>query len=199
MQTDTYQTIAQFAEGTFKDRGSKFIGFAFEVTDEEDVKEKIQFIKKLHPTARHVCYAYRIDPLNEKWRANDDGEPASSAGKPILNQMKSVGVQNCLVAVVRYFGGTLLGVPGLIHAYKEAANLALQTAGLKTKLITVQIVVVCPYAESGDLMKLIKQLQVDYKNDSTAEGFLLSAEIPFSEVEKFLSIVEEKGWSASRK
>jgi uncharacterized YigZ family protein len=199
MQTDTYLTIAQYAEGTFKDRGSKFIGFAFEVTNEDEVKEKILYVKKLHPTARHVCYAYRIDPLNEKWRANDDGEPASSAGKPILNQMKSVGVQNCLVAVVRYFGGTLLGVPGLIHAYKEAANLALQAAGLNSKLITVEIEVVCPYAESGDLMKIIKQLHVDYKNGSTAEGFLLLAKIPFSEVEKFLSIVEEKGWTVSRK
>ncbi len=199
MQSDTYQTIAQFAEGTFKDRGSKFIGFAFEVSDEDEIKEKIHFIKKLHPTARHVCYAYRIDPLNERWRANDDGEPASSAGKPILNQMKSVGVQNCLVAVVRYFGGTLLGVPGLIHAYKEAARIALDAAGLKMKLITVNIKVVCPYAESGDLMKTIKQLQVQYKNGSTAEGFLLTAEIPFSEVENFQSIVEEKGWSVSRK
>ena len=195
---DTYLTIQKEAEGTFKDRGSKFIGYAFQVSDEDQVKEKINFLKKLHPSARHFCYAYRIDPLNEKWRANDDGEPASSAGKPILNQMKSVGVQNCLVAVVRYFGGTLLGVPGLIHAYREAAALALEEAGIQNKLITVRVEVLCPYAESGELMKMIKQLQVDYRPGSSAESFVLQAEIPFSETDQFIHKVEEKGWIANR-
>ena len=195
---DTYQTIQKEAEGTFKDRGSKFIGYAFQVSDEEQVKEKINILKKLHPSARHFCYAYRIDPLNEKWRANDDGEPASSAGKPILNQMKSVGVQNCLVAVVRYFGGTLLGVPGLIHAYREAAALALEEAGIQNKLITVRVEVLCPYAESGELMKMIKQLYVDYRPGSNAESFMLQAEIPFSETDQFIHKVEEKGWIANR-
>lgn len=195
---DTYQTILKEAEGTFKDRGSKFIGYAFQVSDEEQVKEKINILKKLHPSARHFCYAYRIDPLNEKWRANDDGEPASSAGKPILNQMKSVGVQNCLVVVVRYFGGTLLGVPGLIHAYREAAALALEEAGIQNKLITVRVEVLCPYAESGELMKMIKQLHVDYRPGSNAESFMLQAEIPFSETDQFIHKVEEKGWIANR-
>lgn len=195
---DTYQTILKDAEGTFKDRGSKFIGYAFQVSDEDQVKEKINLLKKLHPSSRHVCYAYRIDPLNEKWRANDDGEPSSSAGKPILNQMKSVGVQNCLVAVVRYFGGTLLGVPGLIHAYREAAALALEEAGIQNKLITVRVEVLCPYAESGELMKMIKQLHVDYRPGSSADSFMLVAEIPFSETDPFIHKVEEKGWIANK-
>jgi uncharacterized YigZ family protein len=195
MQTDTYRTILADAEGTFRDRGSKFIGYAFEVTDEVQVKDKLQSVKKLHPSARHFCYAYRIDPLQEKWRANDDGEPSSSAGKPILNQMKSVGVMNCLVVVVRYFGGTLLGVPGLIHAYREAAAIALENAKTQNKRITIRVEIQCPFAESGELMKMIKQLQVNYQLGSTAEKFVLNAQVPHSEIDLFIHNVEEKGWT----
>lgn len=198
MQTDTYQTILNDAEGTFRDRGSKFIGYAFEVSNEEQVKDKLQSIKKLHPSARHFCYAYRIDPLNEKWRANDDGEPSSSAGKPILNQMKSVGVMNCFVVVVRYFGGTLLGVPGLIHAYREAAAIALENAKTQNKRITIRVDIHCPFAESGELMKMIKKLQVNYQLGSTAENFVLHAEIPHSETNSFIHNVEEKGWTVHK-
>ncbi len=198
MQTDTYKTILTDAEGTFRDRGSKFIGYAFEVSDEEQVKTKLQVVKKLHPSARHFCYAYRIDPLQEKWRANDDGEPSSSAGKPILNQMKSVGVMNCLVVVVRYFGGTLLGVPGLIHAYREAAAIALENAKTQNKRITIGVEVHCPFAESGELMKIIKKLQVNYLLGSTAENFVLHVEVPHSEIDSLIQNVEEKGWTVQK-
>ena len=137
IENDTYLSIEKASTGEFKDRGSKFIGFAFPVSSEDEVKECLADVRKLHPSAGHVCYAFRINPLNEYYRTNDDGEPSSTAGKPILGQIKSLNLQNTLVAVVRYFGGTLLGVSGLINAYKETAAITLNGALILEKQITV--------------------------------------------------------------
>lgn len=132
---DVYKTIEKESTGYFKDKGSKFYSFAYPITNEDEVKSIINVLKKEHHSARHHCYAWRIGTEEIKTRANDDGEPSSTAGKPILGQLQSYEVTNILVVVVRYFGGTLLGVSGLINAYKNATANALDNADIKTKFI----------------------------------------------------------------
>ncbi|MDP2112754.1 MAG: YigZ family protein, partial [Bacteroidota bacterium] len=125
---DTYKTIEKPSEGLFKDKGSKFISFAFPVNSEDEIKDIVQSIKKEHHSARHHCYAWRLGADHLHFRANDDGEPSSTAGKPILGQIQSFDLTNILIVVVRYFGGTLLGVSGLINAYRSAALDAINQA-----------------------------------------------------------------------
>ena len=125
-----YKTIASISEGEYKDKGSKFLAFAFPVSSEDEVLNKIQELRQKHKGARHFCYAYILNHDKSVWRANDDGEPSGSAGLPIYNQCLSYDLTNILVVVVRYFGGTKLGIPGLIKAYKEATIDALQSAEL---------------------------------------------------------------------
>jgi uncharacterized YigZ family protein len=194
MIQDQYTTIASPTEGTFRDRGSKFIGYAFPVNNEKEVKEHLLNLKKLHPSARHVCYAFRINPLNEYWRANDDGEPSSSAGKPILGQIRSMELQNVLVAVVRYFGGTLLGVPGLIHAYKQAAIEALQQAVLIEKTVTQEITVSVSYDKMGDLMKWVKDAQFEYTIPEMGETFSIEILVPANKVVSVRLFLFENQW-----
>ena len=194
MIQDKYTTIASPTEGTFRDRGSKFIGYAFPVNNEKEVKEHLLNLKKLHPSARHVCYAFRINPLNEYWRANDDGEPSSSAGKPILGQIRSMELQNILVAVVRYFGGTLLGVPGLIHAYKQAAIEALQQAVLIEKTVTQEITVSVSYDKMGDLMKWVKDAQFEYTIPEMGETFSIEILVPANKVVSVRLFLFENQW-----
>jgi uncharacterized YigZ family protein len=119
--TDSYLTVKQPAQGLFKDKGSKFIGYIFPIQSAEDVKGVLAQLKAEHPKARHICWALRLSTDRSVFRVNDDGEPSGTAGKPILNTLLSANLTQVCVAVVRYFGGTLLGVPGLIHAYKEAS------------------------------------------------------------------------------
>ena len=194
MQNDHYFTISSRGEGVFRDRGSRFIGMAFPVLDEEDIKRALELVRKEHPTARHHCYAYRINPLGERWRANDDGEPSSSAGKPILNQLKSMQVFNVLVIVVRYFGGTLLGVPGLIHAYREAAKLALEDTGIVEKLIVQRIRVQCSYTESGELMKWVKAMGFSARPDGGDVLFVITVEIPNSSSNAAIEEIKRRNW-----
>ncbi len=194
MILDQYTTIASPTEGTFRDRGSKFIGYAFPVNNEREVKEHLLNLKKLHPSSRHVCYAFRINPLNEYWRANDDGEPSSSAGKPILGQIRSMELQNVLVAVVRYFGGTLLGVPGLIHAYKQAAIEALQQAVLVEKTVTLEINAAVTYDKMGDLMKWVKDAQFEYTIPEMGETFSIEILVPANKVESVRLFLFENQW-----
>jgi uncharacterized YigZ family protein len=161
MSTPTsYRTLSIASEGLYKDKGSKFIAYAHPVKDLEEIKQILEQIRELHPKARHVCYAYRLGFSPEEARSNDDGEPSGSAGKPILNTILSHQLHYCLVAVVRYFGGTLLGVPGLIQAYKEASLDALNIENFCTlepeKLVEISI----EYAQLNDLMKIIKKYPV---------------------------------------
>jgi len=154
---DYYYTIEQPSVAEFKDKGSKFIGFAFPVTDTNDFKEKLAAVKKEHPKATHHCFAYRIGLDGMTYRVSDDGEPSGSAGRPILGQIDSKQATNILIIVARYFGGTLLGVPGLINAYKTAASLALQITPLVQKPVLVHYRVQFDYTQMNDVMTISKQ------------------------------------------
>lgn len=152
-----FRTISKTTEGLFKNRGSKFIAHAFPITNVDDVKPLLEKLKEEHPSSRHVCYAYQIGPNGTEYRANDDGEPNGSAGLPILNQIKSKDVTNTLVAVVRYFGGTKLGVSGLINAYKEAAREALDKAKVIEKIPTAIIKLQFPHSSIGSVERITGQ------------------------------------------
>jgi len=154
---DYYYTIEQPSVAEFKDKGSKFIGFAFPVTDPNGFKEKLAAVKKEHPKATHHCFAYRIGLDGTTYRVSDDGEPSGSAGRPILGQIDSKQATNILIIVARYFGGTLLGVPGLINAYKTAASLALQITPLVQKPVLIHYRVQFDYTQMNDVMTISKQ------------------------------------------
>ncbi len=161
-----YTTIAASGTGDFRDRGSKFLAYAYPVSSAADVKEKLQALKKEHPKAVHHCYAYRLGTDGTQYRANDDGEPSGSAGKPILGQIDSMGLTNVLVVVVRYFGGTLLGVPGLINAYKSATAQSLEQVPKTEKWIENLYEVNFDYPAMGEVLYLLKQAEATiYKQD----------------------------------
>ena len=157
---DSYLTLATPTEGLFKDKGSKFIACAHPVKDLEEIKFQLALIKEQHPKARHICYAYRLGFSPEESRVQDDGEPAGSAGKPILNTILSHNLHFTLVAVVRYFGGTLLGVPGLIHAYKEASLDAIRQANLIEIEPEERVLISFSYAELNEVMKVCKKMPI---------------------------------------
>src|SRR5574344_1668691 len=161
LKDDTYKTIALPSEGIFKDKGSKFISYAFPVSDEESVKEIVQRIKKEHYSARHHCYAYRLGFSGENYRVNDDGEPSGTAGKPIYGQLLSKDLTNILVVVVRYFGGTLLGVSGLINAYKSATVDVIANSEIVTKIILKRFRLQFDYMTQNSVMKIIKDEQLE--------------------------------------
>tara|TARA_B100000497_G_scaffold9389_1_gene10241 strand:+ start:726 stop:1343 length:618 start_codon:yes stop_codon:yes gene_type:complete len=162
---DSYKTIIQASkEGLFKDRGSKFYGYAFPVTNEEEIKEKIEFLKKQHYNARHWCYAWQLGENYDHYRANDDGEPSNSAGMPIYGQLQSFNVTNVLVVVVRYFGGTKLGVGGLIKAYKNSAKLALENSIIIDKTIDKVFLIKFEYPEMNTIMRIIKDENISIIN-----------------------------------
>ena len=154
---DYYFTIEQTSSAEYKDRGSKFIAYAYPVASTDEVKKYLQQLKKEHPKAVHHCYAYAIGFDGNNFRINDDGEPPGSAGKPIYNQIVSKQLCNVLVIVVRYFGGNLLGVPGLINAYKMATMLALQTVPTVQKPVEVTYSIHCDYTRVNDVMTILKQ------------------------------------------
>ena len=156
--SDTYKTIEKSFEGEiFKDKGSKFYGYVFPVSKESQVKEFIEQLKSQHHKARHWCYAWRIGAETIRFRANDDGEPSNSAGQPILGQLISFDVTNVLVVVVRYFGGTKLGVGGLITAYKTSAKLVLETAKIVEKTIDISFKLTFEYEFLDKIMRIIKE------------------------------------------
>ncbi len=152
-----YNTIEKEAFAEYKDRGSRFIAYAFPVATPEDFKKRWKALKEEHPKAVHHCFAYRIGTDGNNFRAGDDGEPAGSAGKPILGQLDSKEVVNAAVVVVRYFGGTLLGVPGLINAYKTATSLALQLIPIVQKPVLVNYELQFDYTLMNDVMMVVKR------------------------------------------
>src|SRR5260221_6151329 len=156
-EQDFYYTIEKSGEAESKERGSKFSGYALAVKSVEEVKERLNEIKKEDPKATHHCFAYRLGLDGNVFRVSDDGEPSGTAGRPILGQIDSKELVNTLVVVVRYFGGTLLGVPGLINAYKSAAALALQIAPLAQKQVEKEYVVQFDYTQVNEVMTLVKQ------------------------------------------
>lgn len=160
---DSYKSIPGPAEGLFKDNGSRFISFAFPVETEEEVKSIVGDLKKKYHDARHHCYAYRLGYLGDKFRANDDGEPSSSAGRPILGQIDSRGLSDVLVVVVRYFGGIKLGIPGLIRAYKTSTAEALDKAGYVEKIAGKWFSVRFGYEAMNSVMKILKDMDLQQK------------------------------------
>ncbi|WKK57236.1 MULTISPECIES: YigZ family protein [unclassified Sphingobacterium] len=154
---DTYRTIAEPADGIFRDKGSKFIAYAYPFRDENKLKEIIAQLKAEHPKARHHCWAYRLTPDRSIFRVNDDGEPSGTAGRPILNVLLSQDITNVLVVVVRYFGGTLLGVPGLINAYKTATQEAIDVAEVVERTVNDVYAVHFDYLQMNDVMKIVKE------------------------------------------
>lgn len=173
---DTYKTIAAPSEGIFKDRGSKFIAYAFPVTNEEAVKNHLAELRKEHFSARHHCYAFRLGPDKQHFRANDDGEPSGTAGKPILGQIQSNDLTNVLIVVVRYFGGTLLGVSGLIAAYRGAAADAIANASIIEKQVKEVYELSFPYDAMNSVMKILK----DENLEQWAQDFQLACTLRFS-------------------
>ncbi|RLD30426.1 MAG: YigZ family protein [Bacteroidetes bacterium] len=164
VQKDTYKTIMKPSpEVLFKDRGSKFIGYAIPVTSEEEIKEHLERLKKQHHSARHWCYAWQLGKEYEKYRANDDGEPSNSAGMPIYGQLQSFDVTCILVVVVRYFGGTKLGVGGLIKAYKTAAQFALKASVIVERTIDEDFLLKFDYPEMNRVMRIIKDENLTIK------------------------------------
>jgi uncharacterized YigZ family protein len=153
---DTYKTIAREGSAEFKDRGSRFLAFAFPVKKVEDFKARLNELKKEHPKAVHFCFAYRVGTDGTQFRSSDDGEPSGSAGRPIMGQLDSRDVTDAAIVVVRYFGGTLLGVPGLIHAYKTAAAFALQVTPVEEKAIETTLKISCTYHDVNEVMRIIK-------------------------------------------
>jgi uncharacterized YigZ family protein len=152
-----YNTIENPSVAEFKDRGSRFIAYTFPVSTKEDFKERLAVIKKEHPKASHHCFAYRIGTEGNIFRVSDDGEPSGSAGRPILGQIDSKELSNVLIIVVRYFGGTMLGIPGLINAYKTAASLSLQQTSIVQKPVLVHYRLQFDYTMMNDVMKIVKQ------------------------------------------
>ena len=164
-EKDTYKTIDTASEPVlFKDKNSKFFGYAFPVLNEEDIKQHIEALKKSHHAARHWCYAYQLGTELITYRANDDGEPNNSAGAPIYGQIQSFDVTNILIVVVRYFGGVKLGVGGLINAYKTTAQLALENCKIIEKTINVDFLITFDYKNMNTVMRVIKERQLNITN-----------------------------------
>jgi len=157
---DTYKTIAKPVEGLFRDRGSKFIAYAYPITREEELKPILASLRVEHNKARHFCWAFRLTPDRSIFRLNDDGEPAGTAGRPILNSLLSADLTNMVVVVVRYFGGTLLGVPGLINAYKSATVEALNVAEVVEKTVNDRYKITFDYLVMNEVMKVLKDEQI---------------------------------------
>lgn len=163
---DTFYSIKLPTEGIYREKGSKFLAFAYPVETEQEIKDHLEHLKKKYYDATHHCFAYVLGANAEKWRANNAGEPPHSAGTPILNQIKSKGISDVLVAVVRYYGGTKLGVSGLINAYKTATNLALETAELVEKQVSKIFDITYNYAETSTVMHLVNHWELKILSQS---------------------------------
>lgn len=161
MLKDTYYTIKKPSEGEFRERGSKFLAFAYPVNNSDEIKKYIHTLKKKYHDARHHCWAYALGAGREEFRLNDDGEPHHSAGNPIFGQMQSFNVTNILIVVVRYFGGTLLGVGGLTNAYKTAASECLKNAEIIEKIITRTIKIECGYEHVDEVLRVAQEEKLE--------------------------------------
>lgn len=156
---DLYRTVAEEAEAACRERSSKFLSWIFPVRSEEEIRQHLDALRKRFFDATHHCYAWRLGPRGEAYRANDDGEPSGTAGKPILGQLLSNDLTDCLIVVVRYFGGTKLGVPGLIAAYRESAAAAIEAARIVERTVDRTVTVDFPYVAMNDIMRVVKELQ----------------------------------------
>jgi uncharacterized YigZ family protein len=183
----SYKTVTKTSEGLYKEKGSKFIAFLFPVQTEEQFKEKYSAIKKEYHDARHHCYAYRLDPENETVRSSDDGEPSGTAGKPMLNQLYSFELFNVGAVVVRYFGGTKLGVSGLINAYKQATIDAVENNHVVTRYLTEYLKVEFAYPLLNEVMRVVKEEKLKIREQKFEMECLVGLEIKKSEFLRVLN------------
>lgn len=188
---DTYQSIAQPAEGFFKDKGSKFLAYAYPVENDPQAKEHLSDLYELHPKAVHHCYAYRLGADRMSYRMSDDGEPSGTAGRPILNTLYSRNVTNVLVVVVRYFGGTLLGVPGLINAYKTATEVALDEAEIITRHYFSVYRLSFQYQQMNDVMRIVKEMDLPVREQAFEMQCAMEVEVRSTLVERFMTRSEK--------
>ncbi len=188
---DNYYTIQKPAKAEFTDRGSRFISYAIPVQTQAEAKEQLQAIKKEHPKASHHCFAWRIGLDGNEFRVGDDGEPAGTAGKPILNQIDSKQLLYVMIVVVRYFGGTLLGVPGLIQAYKTAASLALQTTPAILKPVLLSYHLSFDYTLMNDVMILVKQYNCLIEQQELSMFCSMQIGIPKSRLEEVVQRLQD--------
>ena len=188
---DTYRSIKKASEGLFKDNGSRFIALAYPVESEAEVKEIVASLKKEYHDARHHCYAYRIGLKGDVWRANDDGEPSGSAGRPILGQIDSAGLSDILVVVVRYFGGIKLGIPGLIRAYKTSTADALENAEIIEKIASKMFRIHFGYMSMNSVMKVMKDMNLEQKNQKFDMECSIDTSVRLSAVDTFTERMED--------
>ena len=186
--SDSYLTLTESAQGLFKDRGSKFLAFAWPVKTETEIKGYLAQLKKEHASANHFCYAWRLGPDKLAYRANDDGEPSNTAGKPILSQIQAKDLTDVLVVVVRYFGGTLLGVSGLINAYKNAAEDVLKNSAVKEKFILYEYKIEFDFDVLSNVMRLLKE----YEAKITSNVYEEKNEITFQVKKMFADKIETR-------
>ncbi|HPD96106.1 MAG: YigZ family protein [Bacteroidales bacterium] len=194
---DTYKTIEAPSEGLYKEKGSKFIALAFPASSEEQVKEVLDELRKSYHDARHHCYAYSLGARGDKWRMNDDGEPSGTAGKPIYGQLQSFEVTNILAVVIRYFGGTKLGVSGLINAYKTATHDALANAKVITKTVNDIFKLTFGYTVMNDIMRIIKETDVEIKSQNFDNVCSIVTSVRQKQVDEFLQRVKKVDGAAA--
>ena len=192
-QITTYQTLKSPIQAEFKDKGSRFLAFAYPVQTAEQVKKYVDDLRQEHHKARHWCYAYRFGVDGNQFRANDDGEPSGSAGRPILGQIDSFELTDVLVVVVRYFGGTLLGVPGLIHAYKTSTQMALENAQIIEKNIEKTVRIRCKYPYLNEAIRIAKNYQAEIIEQDLQLDCRLTVRIPLANAEACLA-----AWAQTR-
>jgi len=197
--SDTYKTIISEAEGLYKEKGSKFLSFAMPVSTADQAKEIVKEYRKKYYDARHVCYAYMIGAERTDFRANDDGEPSGTAGRPILGQINSRELTNVLVIVIRYFGGILLGTGGLVVAYKEATADALDRTEIIEKTVDIRISISFDYVLMNDVMRVIKDVNAQITAQTYVNQCMMQlsirkqdAELLSSKLKKILGLVIEK-------
>lgn len=183
--SDCYKSISSLSKGLYKDKGSKFLSFAYPVEDENAARIIIDSIRKEYFDARHHCWAYRIGRLGEKWRANDDGEPSSTAGKPILGQILSNELSDILIVVVRYFGGTLLGTSGLIQAYREASADAIANAEIIEKVACSRYNVTFDFIQMNAVMKVLKEMKLTPTDQKFDNQCTLTVDVRLNREEQF--------------
>ena len=190
---DTYKSIEGVSEGLYKDNGSRFIALAYPVESEEEVKALVERARREYHDARHHCYAYRIGLDGSKWRANDDGEPSGSAGRPILGQIDSLGLSDVLVIVVRYFGGIKLGIPGLIRAYKSSTADALANAAPVEKIAGKWYTLTFPYGSLPPVMKAVKDMELPQRAQVFGEECSMEVRVRLSMEKVFFDRFEKMG------
>lgn len=190
-RNDTFKSISGPSEGLYKEKGSKFLAFAYPVVSEEEVRTVLDRIRKEYYDARHHCYAYRLGLTGNVWRFNDDGEPSSTAGRPIYGQILSRELSDVLIVVVRYFGGTKLGVPGLIRAYKTAAADALDHARTVEKVASERYAVTFDYVAMDRVMRILKDMGIQPSGYTAEDACRMEMDVRLGDVERFRQRMED--------